>query len=34
MDAFECEHAGDSAALKFLADMRREIEVFHSHGDA
>ena len=34
MDAFERDHANDPAALKFLATERREIELFHAHGDA
>ena len=33
IDAFEHEHANDPAALRFLADERREIELFHTHGD-
>jgi len=33
MDAFERDHANDPAALKFLAGERREIELFHAHGD-
>jgi len=33
IDTFEHEHANDPAALKFLADERREIELFHAHGD-
>jgi hypothetical protein len=33
MDAFERDHANDPAARTFLAGERREIELFHAHGD-
>ena len=33
IDAFERDRANDEAALTFLADQRREIELFHAHGD-
>ncbi|HEV2644702.1 MAG TPA: class I SAM-dependent methyltransferase [Candidatus Elarobacter sp.] len=33
MDALERDHAIDPAALEFLADQRREIDLFHVHGD-
>jgi SAM-dependent methyltransferase len=33
MDAFERARANDVAALEFLADQRREIDLFHAHGD-
>jgi hypothetical protein len=34
IDAIERGHANDPAALKYLADQRREIQIFHDHGDA
>jgi hypothetical protein len=34
MKVFEREHAGDPEAAKLVAHERREIELFHSHGDA
>jgi ubiquinone/menaquinone biosynthesis C-methylase UbiE len=34
MEVFERVHAGDPEAAKLVAQERREIELFHSHGDA
>lgn len=34
IEALEHEHANDPAALRFLAGERREIDLFHAHGDA
>ncbi|MDQ6944555.1 MAG: class I SAM-dependent methyltransferase [Candidatus Eremiobacteraeota bacterium] len=34
MDAFEREHAGDRVAVNLIAHQRREIDLFHTHGDA
>jgi len=34
MEEFERGRADDPAALRFVADQRREIELFHAHGDA
>jgi ubiquinone/menaquinone biosynthesis C-methylase UbiE len=34
IDAIERDHANDPAARTFLAGERREIELFHAHGDS
>jgi ubiquinone/menaquinone biosynthesis C-methylase UbiE len=34
MEVFDRDHAGDPEAAKTVAHQRREIELFHSHGDA
>ena len=34
MDVFALQHAGDEAAAKFVAGERREIDLFHAHGDS
>jgi hypothetical protein len=34
MDALERDHANDPVALEFLADQRREIELFRADGDS
>ena len=33
MDTLERDHANDPATLKFIAGERREIDLFHAHGD-
>jgi len=33
IDTLERDHANDPATLKFLAGERREIDLFHAHGD-